>query len=525
MRSQAAANVAASDVARWAAPATVAAIALILYVRTLLPGLAFDDWGEMQTVPHVLGIPHPTGYPTFVLTAWLFELPPIGSVAFRANLLSAVCIALAMGFLASILQRLEVRPAIAAVAAIATGFTGTIWASAGVAEVNPLHVLFIALIVDRALAWAGTRRLRDLALGGLLIGLSLGNHVLTAFVAPFVVLYVLWVGRRELAANPGWLLVAFAMLALGLSVYLYLPIAASFDPPLVYNDPVTFERFRFLVTGEQFRAQYGNLFSTADLGPYLASLPHLWSLAVARGTVVMPVVGMLGLAILVVRRPAFGLACWGILVLGSYVWASYLELEHYLLVPWLLLGIGIGVALDGLAVAIEHLAIRRLAIERGVSRALARLATIGPALAGAALAVMLIAVNLSLADHSDDHSAEAYVDAVFAALPADAAILSYWGASTPLWYATLVEGRRPDVLVVDDTDIVYGGWGTRERRIAALICSRPVFILRPTESDLAPTRAQYRLTAVAVLDVAGGTPSATFPAPLYRVDPPGGSCP
>ena len=66
------------------------AIALGLYVATLMPGMAFDDWGEMQSVPHVLGVAHPTGYPTYLLTAWLFELLPIGSVAWRANLLSAV---------------------------------------------------------------------------------------------------------------------------------------------------------------------------------------------------------------------------------------------------------------------------------------------------------------------------------------------------------------------------------------------------------------------------------------------------
>ena len=44
----------------------------------ILPGQAFDDWGEMQVVPHVLGIPHPTGYPTYVLVAWLF----VAAVAF-----------------------------------------------------------------------------------------------------------------------------------------------------------------------------------------------------------------------------------------------------------------------------------------------------------------------------------------------------------------------------------------------------------------------------------------------------------
>ncbi len=38
-----------------------------LYVVTLMPGAAFDDWGEMQSVPHVLGVAHPTGYPTYIL--------------------------------------------------------------------------------------------------------------------------------------------------------------------------------------------------------------------------------------------------------------------------------------------------------------------------------------------------------------------------------------------------------------------------------------------------------------------------
>src|SRR4051794_33653276 len=182
------------------APVVVAAIALALYVRTLLPGMAFDDWGEMQTVPHVLGVPHPTGYPTYVLAAWLFELLPLGAIAFRANLFSAVCVALALATSTSIGMRLGVRPWIAAAAALATAAIGTVWASATVAEVNPLHLLLTALILDRSLAWSKDRRLRDLALGGLLIGLSFANHALTVLVAPYAVAFVVWTGRTTLRA-------------------------------------------------------------------------------------------------------------------------------------------------------------------------------------------------------------------------------------------------------------------------------------------------------------------------------------
>ena len=114
------------------------------------------------------------------------------------------------------------------------------------------------------------------------------------------------------------------------------------------------------------------------------------------------------------------------------------------------------------------------------------------ALAAAAFAVALIAVNLPTADKSGDRSARTYVDTLFAALPADAAILSFWGPSPPLWHAQLVLGERPDVLVVDDTNIVYEGWGTREARIDSLICSRPVFILPVNETDPGPDAQALR---------------------------------
>ena len=98
--------------------------------------------------------------------------------------------------------------------------------------------------------------------------------------------------------------------------------------------------------------------------------------------------------------------------------------------------------------------------------------------AGLAFVVALGGLNWSTADLSADLTGPTYVDAVFTSLPQNAAILSYWDASTPLWYGQHVEGRRPDVLIVDDTNIVYESWGTREARIASLICSRPVFIER-----------------------------------------------
>ena len=492
----------------WQTAASVSLIAFVAYLRTLMPGIAFGDWGEMQTVPHVLGVAHPTGYPTYILVAWLAELLPLGSVAFRANLLSATFVSAALGTVTLIVLRLGARPMIAAGAALTLGAVGTVWAAATVSEVNPLHLLFAALLVHRALVWADRRRVKDLVIGGLLVGLALGNHLLTLFLVPFVGLFVLWTGRKAILARPWILVPALGAAVLGLAVYLYIPLAASASPPLPYNHPTTLDGFLWLVEGTQFRTQFDFL-SPKGPGEFMASLPALWSLVVARATPIVPILGVTGLAVLLIRRPAFGLLCTAFLATGVYIWANYLHLEHYLLVPWLVLGIGMAIALQSAADVAARLGRRIAPIDGGAAVGVAALV----------FALGLGAINWTVADRSDDTSGQAYVGTVFASLPQDAAILSYWDASTPLWHGQLVEGLRPDVLVVDDTNIVYEGWGTRERRISALICDRPVFILRLSDADLTPTRQAFRLVPWINVRTAAGGPSASVQRPIFRVEP------
>jgi hypothetical protein len=180
-------------------------------------------------------------------------------------------------------------------------------------------------------------------------------------------------------------------------------VAALGNPPLPYNHTTTIDGIRFLVTGEQFRGQFGGLFTTNSIGPFLSSFGDLVKLASTRATPVLPMVGLVGLALLLRRRLAFGLACWGALIAGIDVWANYLHLEHYLLVPWLLLGIGVGVSLDAAA----GLLVRVLG-----GRGLGRLAVVGTAALGAALAIALVVTNLPIVNRHDDRTAQAYADAM-----------------------------------------------------------------------------------------------------------------
>ena len=74
-----------------------AAIAASIYGWTLAPGVGAGDSGELILAARDLGIPHPPGYPIWVLLARIATVVPIGSVALRVNALSAFLSAVGAG--------------------------------------------------------------------------------------------------------------------------------------------------------------------------------------------------------------------------------------------------------------------------------------------------------------------------------------------------------------------------------------------------------------------------------------------
>lgn len=69
---------------------------MILYIITLYPDVGFMDTGELAAACYTFGVPHPTGYPLFLLIGYIVShLPLGGSVIYKLNMLSAVETALA----------------------------------------------------------------------------------------------------------------------------------------------------------------------------------------------------------------------------------------------------------------------------------------------------------------------------------------------------------------------------------------------------------------------------------------------
>jgi hypothetical protein len=78
----------------------------------------------------------------------------------------------------------------------------------------------------------------------------------------------------------------------------------------------------------------------------------------------------------------------------------------------------------------------------------------------------------------------------------DAVVISWWSYSTPMWYGQHVEGRRPDIRIVDDQTRVQERLGDVDDVIEANLDSRPVYLLRNTPAAVQELADRYTIEPV-----------------------------
>src|SRR5919107_1206895 len=232
----------------------------VLYVGTLAPTVlpygAPDtlDSPMLQAEVSVLGIGHPTGYPTYMMLTPLFPYLPVGEPAYRVNLASAVygVAAVLVVYLTGL--RLSGRAVAAAAGALAFGLSGAFWSQAVIAEVYTLEALLVALVILFLFLWRDSRDGRYLLLSAFLVGLSLTQHLTSVLLVLAAVSFVFLTDRR-LFSRTGLMLKSLGLFLLGLLPLLYLPVRALMHAPLNEADPSTPWRFLLLVTGGSFLAE------------------------------------------------------------------------------------------------------------------------------------------------------------------------------------------------------------------------------------------------------------------------------
>jgi hypothetical protein len=274
-----------------------------------------------------------------------------------------------------------------------------------------------------------------------------------------------------------------ALLALGMSTYAYIPIRAALEPepPLFYARPDTWERFRYLVFAEQFESLFQNFERPfARLGPKWAHAESVLELQFFGPGWLL---AAFGAATTAVRRPG-AFVFLGLVIAANVVYSMNFEdgdIDRYYMVTVIAAAPLVGVAVAALA-RICARATAEITRRRAGPRTRRVVATVAGALV-LLLAILLPAGSLTTLyernDSSHDRDAEQWVASVYRALPRNAVVVSWWSYSTPLWYHRWVLGQRPDVLLIDERNIIDEGWGSMPRVISHFLDERPVYVVPP----------------------------------------------
>ncbi len=193
----------------------VYAFSFIVFLMTVQRTVSFWDCGEFVACSASLGIPHPPGAPLWVLIGRIFSTLPLASdVGFRINLISVFTSAGAAMFgyfviVKFVREWMGGNPSeIQRVGMYASGLFGSLlmafafsnWNSAIEAEVYGAAMLLMMIIIWATLCWAERRDVpganKWLVLIAYLSVLSLGVHMTTYLVMPFIYLMIIVIGEK-----------------------------------------------------------------------------------------------------------------------------------------------------------------------------------------------------------------------------------------------------------------------------------------------------------------------------------------
>jgi hypothetical protein len=528
---------------RWGFAGVCGLLAFLLYFRTLLPGVLGGDSGEFQFAGWLGGFVHPTGYPLYLILAYAWShLLPFHDPAWRINLLSAVCGALAVALIVPLAARIlefagpvppgprtrQMATLGGVLAALTFACTATFWSQAVVAEVYALNALFIVAVFLGALTWAAQvaePRSAKVALlaTALLYGLSLAHHRTMLLLTPALLVFGWYTARRSrdwraALDGLGW---AVPCVLLPLLLYLYIPLRAPSTPyvSLTIGPDLTlhlyqsgWQGFLAYVTGQTFGGSFRS--AAGALGQFGFAAGRLVQDLTWPGILL----GLLGLASLARRAPGVllltGVSFLTLLVFNLFyaigdIYVYYIPL-HLIWVCWAVVGV------TALAVGAGMLWTKLAAARRGAEDPARRRERVPPPvyalviLCALALPVYLLLTNFAQVDQSQNaQMIIGWQQLLAEPVPQGTILVSNdRDEMTPLWYYQYVDGLRRDLtglFPLIDPSPAFADIGAVVD--TALASGRPVWLVKPMPGLEVKYRLEPAGPRVHVLGPAGAQTS------------------
>lgn len=424
-------------------------LALVVYLMTAAPTITTrfggTDGGELAATVVSGGVPHPSGYPTYMLLARMVYLMEHGEPAARIVLLSvwtgALAIACTVAIIWIVLLRTSQSPSgwlliAAGFGALTFAFSPRFWSQAVIIEVYAHYMAWLALCTLLFFTWLLTQRPLAALVMSLCLGWGVGAHLtILAFVPAAGAAW--FVARERPRLSLRFSLALLLCFLVGLGVYGWLPVWSARTVVPNWGDERTLSGLWTHISGAEYRYLVGIVpwpqrlgrisFTARDLlaqpgpvGLVLAvwwGLPYLWRTARPAAVFTGTIAGI-GLIFAVTYGGADGTVY---LLPWTWVW-----------------GIWAGVGAFAAYVAIPR--------ERNWAR-FARGAYL--VLLVGAVAVMLLR-SFEHLDLHDDTSTRDQALSMLRSLPANAILLTDTDSETfGTWYALYTLGARSDVTAIE----------------------------------------------------------------------------
>jgi hypothetical protein len=299
-------------------PVAIFVISIIVFIITLNPTVSFTDNGELAGVAYNLGIAHPSGYPLFTILGHIWSMIPMGwTIIYKLNLFAAVLVSLSgIVFYYTILlfidnlklvkenkikstkksvkstSSYDIKDSILAgtfsnkiisfALTLTFLFSVLVWEEATVYEVYSLQFLLINLsfyFLLKGVIFADSHK-KNMALSGLMIGLSFANHLTTILIIP-AVLYIYFKrpgSKFDFSSNRIRNLIYLILIAfIGLTFYLYLPLRSMSEPTFNWGYVHRgLDKFMYHLQGKQYQVWMFSGMEVAfrNFGTFLANVPY-----------------------------------------------------------------------------------------------------------------------------------------------------------------------------------------------------------------------------------------------------------
>ena len=231
----------------------------VIYCYTLLPCIGYmGDTVKFQFIGKILGIPHATGFPLYLIINHFFTTYiPFKTLAFRANLLSAVCSIIACCIMYRIfcdLFKKSIR--VSLLSSFIFALTFTFWSQSLIAEVYTLNIVFLSSVLYFFIGWYKTKNKTYFLTACAFYALSFSNHPVMITLLPALI-FLVYITDKTLFYNWKIIFMILLFILASFSFYFYF-IHQTHNPDNPYIEVATpnLKSLFEYICGSQFKVRY-----------------------------------------------------------------------------------------------------------------------------------------------------------------------------------------------------------------------------------------------------------------------------